>query len=76
MPQPIHCPICHKPAEDSRSLPFCSDRCRKVDFIRWWDGRYAITETAGSGEVDANCEGWDESMDGQTPVREEHIPRF
>ena len=43
------CPICKKPLEvesaDSKSFrPFCSDRCRKVDFHRWWDGKYAIVE--------------------------------
>jgi endogenous inhibitor of DNA gyrase (YacG/DUF329 family) len=29
---------------DSTASPFCCDRCRKIDFFRWWDGRYAITE--------------------------------
>ena len=46
MIQPITCPVCSKlvdPAE-TKAAPFCSDRCRKVDFIRWWDGRYAIVE--------------------------------
>jgi hypothetical protein len=41
------CPVCGKPVEqstDSRAFPFCSDRCRKVDFFRWWDGRYAVVE--------------------------------
>lgn len=27
-----------------KTSPFCSDRCRKIDFFRWWDGRYAISE--------------------------------
>jgi endogenous inhibitor of DNA gyrase (YacG/DUF329 family) len=43
------CPVCGKPPEEAGSgkpsaLPFCSDRCRKIDFFRWWDGRYAIVE--------------------------------
>jgi endogenous inhibitor of DNA gyrase (YacG/DUF329 family) len=47
--QQMTCPICKKPLEsepaDSKSFrPFCSDRCRKVDFHRWWDGKYAIVE--------------------------------
>ncbi|MAG93116.1 MAG: hypothetical protein CMJ48_05140 [Planctomycetaceae bacterium] len=25
-------------------FPFCSKRCRDVDFCRWSDGRYAIVE--------------------------------
>ena len=47
--QQMTCPICKKPLDnesaDSTSFrPFCSDRCRKVDFHRWWDGKYAIVE--------------------------------
>ena len=43
------CPICKKPLEDEEPekpsfRPFCSDRCRKVDLLRWWDGKYAIVE--------------------------------
>ncbi len=28
--------------QSAGSLPFCSDRCRKIDLFRWFDGRYAI----------------------------------
>ena len=46
MIQPLTCPVCSKPVDpsESKAAPFCSDRCRKVDFMRWWDGRYAIVE--------------------------------
>ncbi len=49
MVRPMTCPICGKavaPATDSanHAAPFCSDRCRKIDFFRWNDGRYAIVE--------------------------------
>ncbi len=51
MIQPILCPICKKPAVEASKSPFCSERCRKIDFFRWWDGRYAITEPlSGEGE--------------------------
>ncbi len=50
MIKPILCPICQKPALGSLASPFCSDRCRKVDLMRWCDGRYAITETFNSDE--------------------------
>lgn len=46
MIQPMLCPICRKPATEAGFSPFCSDRCRRVDFFRWWDGRYQIVETA------------------------------
>lgn len=41
---PITCPVCHTPVQASKTLPFCSERCRNIDFFRWNDGRYAIVE--------------------------------
>ena len=43
------CPVCGKPPEgissgEKSAFPFCSDRCRKIDFFRWWDGRHVIVE--------------------------------
>jgi endogenous inhibitor of DNA gyrase (YacG/DUF329 family) len=45
------CPICDKEfrPEESRALPFCSDRCRLVDLGRWLDERYGL-ETAPAEE--------------------------
>ncbi len=41
------CPICGKHFSTARlddlpSFPFCSERCRHIDFGRWFDGRYVI----------------------------------
>ena len=36
------CPECGKPAENPKTLPFCSPRCRDVDLNRWLSGRYVI----------------------------------
>jgi uncharacterized protein len=36
------CPECGKPAENPKTLPFCSARCRDVDLNRWLSGRYVI----------------------------------
>lgn len=49
MIKPHHCPVCEKQfdtmAEAGKShFPFCSDRCKRVDLFRWFDGRYAIVE--------------------------------
>jgi uncharacterized protein len=43
------CPICQKQitataVQESSFFPFCSERCRNVDLLRWSDGRYAIVE--------------------------------
>ncbi len=50
MIRPPSCPICKKPlptepAETvAQNAPFCSERCRQIDLLRWFDGRYAIVE--------------------------------
>lgn len=49
------CPVCGKPvgtSTDSTAAPFCSDRCRKIDFFRWWDGQYAIVENLPADMTD------------------------
>ena len=45
----LYCPICERSlpgnaADTSAAFPFCSERCRQVDFFRWCDGKYAIVE--------------------------------
>ena len=55
MIHPILCPICQKTATDPSKSPFCSERCRKIDFFRWWDGRYAIAEPVAF-DPDANLD--------------------
>jgi hypothetical protein len=47
------CPVCKKPAEPrskNPSLPFCSDRCRRVDLGRWFGGEYRVPSTPADGE--------------------------
>ena len=41
------CAVCGKSlpdnaAADSPLFPFCSQRCKQVDLMRWFDGRYAV----------------------------------
>jgi endogenous inhibitor of DNA gyrase (YacG/DUF329 family) len=40
----MRCTICEKEfdPEGSRSLPFCSERCRRIDLGRWLDERYGL----------------------------------
>ncbi len=41
----LACPICGKPVPpraETRSFPFCSDRCRLVDLARWLGEEYRI----------------------------------
>lgn len=49
MIRPRDCPICRKavlPAAEGAPdyFPFCSERCRQVDLLRWSKGQYAIVE--------------------------------
>jgi uncharacterized protein len=44
------CPECGKPAENPKTLPFCSPRCRDVDLNRWLSGRYVIPGRENQGE--------------------------
>ena len=51
------CPICGKnvsPATDPSGgmAPFCSQRCREIDFFRWSDGRYAIVEPLSDADLE------------------------
>ncbi|MCA9010595.1 MAG: DNA gyrase inhibitor YacG [Planctomycetaceae bacterium] len=59
MIQRMTCPICSKPLDDEpvarKFRPFCSDRCRKVDFHRWWDGKYAIVEELDPSQLDPDA---------------------
>jgi len=43
----LHCPQCHRPTvwEGNDSRPFCSERCRLIDFGGWVDGNYRIPES-------------------------------
>lgn len=41
----VPCPTCRKPVKwspENRFRPFCSERCRLIDFGAWADERYKI----------------------------------
>jgi endogenous inhibitor of DNA gyrase (YacG/DUF329 family) len=49
MIRPLSCPICRKPVAspigpEPNWFPFCSERCRQIDLLRWSEGKYAIVE--------------------------------
>ena len=65
MIRPQTCPICDKELDadagrDARFFPFCSQRCREVDFFRWCDGKYAIVEPLDPSQAEAELEGSDD----------------
>jgi len=44
-PRVAYCPACNKPVEwikENRFRPFCSERCRKIDFGAWATEEYKL----------------------------------
>jgi endogenous inhibitor of DNA gyrase (YacG/DUF329 family) len=63
----MKCPICHKPIvwENNPHRPFCSERCKLLDFGAWANEEYAVPaeEVAPSlEEEDRNAEGGGEDQ--------------
>jgi endogenous inhibitor of DNA gyrase (YacG/DUF329 family) len=40
----VRCPICSKRFDSAQSttMPFCSDRCRRIDLGRWLGEGYSV----------------------------------
>jgi endogenous inhibitor of DNA gyrase (YacG/DUF329 family) len=49
------CPTCGKPADwqDNPSRPFCSERCKLIDFGRWADEEYRVPGRSVSPDATA-----------------------
>jgi uncharacterized protein len=55
------CPICSKAIapeniRNSVNFPFCSERCRQVDLLRWSQGNYAIVEPLDPRRVESELD--------------------
>ena len=44
MSRPVRCPICQKSflPELCDAMPFCSQRCKRIDAQRWLDEKYLL----------------------------------
>lgn len=62
------CPVCGRAVgtADSAFRPFCSERCRNVDLVRWAEGKYAITEFLDEHDprMSDPAEDWPDDGDG------------
>lgn len=60
MAAPKRCPICGKDLpdieKDAPFRPFCSKRCKAIDFGSWLDGRYRISRPLAEQDLDAGVE--------------------
>ncbi|MGH7137057.1 MAG: DNA gyrase inhibitor YacG [Pirellulales bacterium] len=63
----VRCPVCGKRFEsaESTSMPFCSDRCRRIDLGRWLGESYSVP-VERQDEDDASYEGDRLNNDGMT----------
>lgn len=54
MNKPKHtCPICKQPVEEgTKTFPFCSNRCQKVDMGKWFDGKYMISRPIEQNDLE------------------------
>ncbi len=62
------CPICDRPmrgatASELPHLPFCSDRCRRIDLGRWLGEKYRIQ----GSDASVPSEGADDGTPGLLP---------
>lgn len=56
----IQCPVCSQQfnSEESRIVPFCSDRCQQLDLGRWLNEKYSISRISDL-EDESELESWD-----------------
>jgi uncharacterized protein len=50
----LRCPTCGKlfKPEETRAMPFCSDRCRRIDLNRWLSEEIALpSEDSPEGDA-------------------------
>ena len=55
------CPVCGKDipagsANRSSYFPFCCERCQRIDFFRWSEGKYAIVEPLDPNFIEPEAE--------------------
>jgi hypothetical protein len=62
----VRCPVCGKRFDSfhSTSMPFCSDRCRRIDLGRWLGESYSVpVERQDDEDVSYGGEGQEGSND-------------
>jgi endogenous inhibitor of DNA gyrase (YacG/DUF329 family) len=58
------CPICGKMPQQASCLPFCSERCEKVDLNRWLSGVYAIPAVESDADEEDALESEPDNFSG------------
>ncbi len=51
------CPVCGAPTDpQSRTIPFCSERCRLIDLKRWLGEEYSVPQRPSDEDEDEAAE--------------------
>ncbi|HVF56573.1 MAG TPA: DNA gyrase inhibitor YacG [Pyrinomonadaceae bacterium] len=66
----MKCPNCGKPAEwkDNPSRPFCSERCKLIDFGAWANEEYAVPAEERPPALEEVNQSPHASNDGTSPA--------
>ena len=72
----MKCPSCHRPTtwENNPHRPFCSERCKLIDFGAWADEEYSVPAEDSAPsleelELDPTATGDDSDQASRTPRR-------
>ena len=60
----MRCPICNKifsPDDPGAALPFCSERCKRIDLGRWMNEEYAVDTVNLDKREEASAGGEEEN---------------
>jgi endogenous inhibitor of DNA gyrase (YacG/DUF329 family) len=55
----LTCPTCARSfqPEETRAMPFCSDRCRQIDLGRWLDEKQSLPHVPSPEEEEKELQG-------------------
>jgi uncharacterized protein len=67
----MKCPICHRPStwEDNPHRPFCSERCKLLDFGAWANEEYTVPAEEAAPSLEEG-----EHMPAGSPDGDSHRP--
>lgn len=69
MVRSLTCCICNKTlaatASESPFFPFCSERCRDIDLLRWTKGQYAIVEPLSPEDIEQALQQQNQTADDE-----------
>jgi uncharacterized protein len=67
----MKCPICHRPttySQENPFRPFCSERCKLIDFGAWANEEYSVASEEKPHLPDETDQGRAAEGDGPSPL--------